>query len=362
MLSVLNEVSKYWLEGTVRSLEGIRRGMSDKYPVDEDPPPTSPYSVVYEGGKTKLRYYEPIGQPLSTPLLLVYSLIKRPYILDLMPGRSVVETLTQQGVPVYFIDWIPPSRSDSWRGFDAYLNGDMASAVRVIQEREGVEQVSLLGYCFGGLLTTLYTALYPEQVKNLIDFTLPLDMSVKELASQTLMDQISPQMTDLIVTTYGNCPAWLIKSGFEGMSPLHHAFDKYVGLYRAKEKPGYAEMFERFERWMNSDVAMAGQIFKEMNEEMTRQNLVVKNRFQVNGRTVNLKAITCPVLNVIGEHDDVVHPKSSLPLVDLVGSGDATNLIFPTGHIGAAVSSGAQKKLWPQVGAWLRERDGQRGH
>ena len=42
MLSVLNEVSKYWLEGTVRSLEGIRRGMSDKYPVDEDPPPDQP--------------------------------------------------------------------------------------------------------------------------------------------------------------------------------------------------------------------------------------------------------------------------------------------------------------------------------
>jgi poly(3-hydroxyalkanoate) synthetase len=65
---------------------------------------------------------------------------------------------------------------------------------------------------------------------------------------------------------------------------------------------------------------------------------------------------------VIGQHDDVVHPKSSLPFVDLVGSEDATNLVFPTGHIGAAVSTGAQKKLWPQVCTWLRERDGVIGH
>lgn len=362
MLSIFNEVSKYWLEGAVRSLDGIRHGLSDEYPVDTDPPAATPYRVVYEGGKTRLRYYEPVGQPLTTPLLLVYSLIKRPYILDLMPGRSVVETLTAQGVPVYFIDWIPPTPADSWRGFDAYLNGDMAKAVEVVKDREGVDQISLLGYCFGGLLTTLYTALYPQQIRNLVDFTLPLDMSVKELPFQALLGRMSPAMTERIVSTYGNCPAWIMKSGFEGMAPLHHAFDKYVGLYRAKEQPGYAAMFELFERWMNSDVAMAGQIFKEMQEDVARRNLVVKNRFQVNGQTVDLKAIECPVLNVIGEHDDVVHPKSSLPLVDLVGSHDAANLVFPTGHIGAAVSSGAQKRLWPQVGAWLHDRDGERGH
>ena len=362
MLSVFNEVSKYWLEGAVRSLDGIRHGLRSEYPLDTDPPPTTPYRVVFEGGKTKLRYYAPVGQPLSTPLLLVYSLVKRPYILDLMPRRSVVETLTNQGVPVYFIDWIPPTPDDTGRGFDAYLNGDLAAAIDVVRKREGVDRVSLLGYCFGGLLTTLYTALYPAQVRNLVNFTLPLDMSVKELPFQSLMGRMSPAMTDLIVATYGNCPAWLMKAGFEGMAPLHHAFDKYVGLYRAKEQRGYVEMFELFERWMNSDVPMAGRIFKEMQEEVSRRNLVVKNRFQVNGRTVDLKAIECPVLNVIGEHDDVVHPKSSLPLVDLVGSPDAANLVFPTGHIGAAVSSGAQKRLWPQVGAWLRERDTEIGH
>jgi pimeloyl-ACP methyl ester carboxylesterase len=117
----------------------------------------------------------------------VYSLIKRPFILDLQPGRSVVEALTKQGFEVYMIDWVPPSRTDSWRGFDAYVNGGLANAVRAVQIREEVEQVSLLGYCFGGLLTTLYTALYPETVKNLITFTLPLDMSVQELSMNALL-------------------------------------------------------------------------------------------------------------------------------------------------------------------------------
>ena len=63
------------------------------------------------------------------------------------------------------------------------------------------------------------------------------------------------------------------------------------------------------------------------------------------------------VLNVLGEYDDVVHPQASLPLTDLVGSTDKRNLVFPVGHIGVVVSSSAQKKLWPQVGAWLKKHD-----
>ena len=361
-MSLLSEVSKYWMEGTVRSLESWRRGLMDTYPVDEDPTPTTPYNVVYEGGMIRLRHYRAQGQRLHTPLLLTYSLIKRPFILDLLPGRSVVETLTKQGVEVYFIDWIPPTRSDSWRGFDAYVNGDLANAVRTIQEREAVTQITLLGYCFGGLLTTLYAALYPSHIKNLVNFTLPLDMSVRELPTQELMSKIPAETIELLTSVYGNCPAWFMKANFEAMAPVHHALDKYVGLYRTKDKEGYAQMFELFERWMNSDVPMAGQIFRELTGDVSRRNLIMKNKMQIGQRTVNLKNVTCPVLNVIGEHDDVVHPKSSLPLTDLVGSTDAHTIMFPTGHIGAAVSSSAQKKLWPQVVSWLRERDEAVGH
>ena len=360
-MSLFSELPRYWLTGTLRTLEGARRGLSDAFPLHEDPPPATPYEVVYEGGKVRLRHYHAVGKPQSTPLLIVYSLIKRPFILDLQRGRSMVETLTKQGLEVYFIDWIPPSRMDSWRGFDAYVNGDLANAVRAVQIREDVEQVSLLGYCFGGLLTTLYTALHPETVKNLITFTLPLDMSTRELLMDVLMAQVSPETVNLITTVYGNCPAWLIKLGFDSTAPVHHLLDKYVGLYRNKDREGYTEMFELFEQWMNSDVPMAGQIFRE-TADLFRQNLLMQGRFQIGGRTVHLKDITGPVLNVIGEHDDVVHPKSSLPLPESVGNSDARNLVFPTGHIGAAVSAAAHKKLWPQVGAWLKERDGQRLH
>ena len=125
-MSLLTELPQYWMEGAIRTFDGLRRGFSDAYPTNEDPPGVTPYTVVYEGGKVRLRHYQAAGTRHRTPIVLAYALIKRPYILDLLPGRSVVETLTKQGFDVYLIDWIPPTRADSWRGFDAYVNQDLA--------------------------------------------------------------------------------------------------------------------------------------------------------------------------------------------------------------------------------------------
>jgi polyhydroxyalkanoate synthase len=295
-----------------------------------------------------------MGKPQATPLLIVYALIKRPFILDLQPELSVIKNLTQQGFEVYLLDWIPPTQADSWRGFDAYVNGDLASAVHAVQAHNGAEQVSLLGYCFGGLLSTIYTALHQSTVKNFIPLTVPLDMSQQDIAIFNLIKTLDP---NLVTGVFGNCPGWIMKTGFSAMSPVHHFLNKHVGLYRNRDRAGYAATFALFERWMNSDVPLAGQIFREVTTDIFRNNLLAQGKLSVGSQLVNLKKIRCPVLNVVGEQDDVVHPKASLALLDLIGSRNKRNLVFPAGHLGVVVSSNAQKHLWPQVGAWLKRRD-----
>jgi polyhydroxyalkanoate synthase len=116
-------------------------------------------------------------------------------------------------------------------------------------------------------------------------------------------------------------------------------------------------MFELFEHWMQSDVPIAGQIFRELVKQVFKRNALVKGEFKLGDKLVDLKEIKCPLLNVVAEYDDVVHPQSSLPLPEYVGSEDKRNLTFPTGHLGAVVSAGAIGKLWPQVGEWLAARD-----
>src|SRR5919108_939639 len=106
MLSLFSHLPYYWTEGAIRYLEGLRNGLTEPFPLREDPPPVTPYHVIYEGGKVRLRYYRAAGESTSTPLLLVYALIKRPYILDLLPGKSVVQSLLKQGIALYLTDWL----------------------------------------------------------------------------------------------------------------------------------------------------------------------------------------------------------------------------------------------------------------
>jgi polyhydroxyalkanoate synthase len=235
-VSLFNDVAGYWFEGTLRTLDALGRGFGSQ--VSADPPPVTPYDVVYEGGKVSLRHYRARNRIHATPIVLVYALIKRPFVMDLQPGKSVVESLLKQGFDVYLTDWIPPTKEDAWRGFDAYVNQDLANAVRAVQIEENVDQVHVIGYCFGALLSLLYTALHPENVKNLVTLAIPFDMGVRELSIYHLMDKVDDSAVELITKIYGNCPAWMVNMGFTAMSPIHHALDKYVGLIATPSATG----------------------------------------------------------------------------------------------------------------------------
>ncbi|MEA2624295.1 MAG: poly[(R)-3-hydroxyalkanoate] polymerase subunit PhaC [Candidatus Binatota bacterium] len=356
MIELITDFTRAWTDGLVRTLEGFRRGLADPCILD-DPEPVTPYQVIYEEGRVQLRHYPAPDRRQATPLFLVYALFKRPWLLDMLPGRSVVESLNRQGFDVYLTDWLPPRSSDRWRGFDAYVNGDLADAVRAVQIAEDVEQVSVLGYCSGGILAAIYAALHPENVKNLVTLTLPFDMSARDRPTYAMMQHLEPETIDLVTANYGNCPAWMVKAGFDAMAPLHNAIDKYVGLYRNRHLDGYAETFALIERWMASDVPLAGKLFRELAIDVFRENRLARNELAVGGRVVDVREIRCPLLNVIGEFDEVVPPSSSLPFADAVGSEDKRTLTFRTGHIGPAASASAIRKLWPAIGGWLAERD-----
>ncbi len=353
-MSAISSIAGFWMEGAIRTLDAFATGFGSK---GNDPAPATPYRVIYEGGKVRLRHYEASGAAHHTPILLIYSLIKRPFILDLMPGRSVVENLTRQGFDVYLIDWIAPVAADKNRGFHEYVNLDIANSVRAVQIHRGVKRISVIGYCFGGLLALLYAAMHPRNVKNLVTLTLPLDMSTRDIPIDFMSRMLSERGAEMLAATYGNIPPWMMFSFFNSLAPTHHMLDKFVGAHRSTARTGYLEMFRLFEQWLHSDVPFAGKIFLETNNELGIRNALMKGTMKLGGAAVDLKKVVAPVLNVIGDLDDIVNPKSSEPLPDLIGSDDKRNYHYPTGHMGAAVSSDALKNLWPAIGRWIGERD-----
>jgi poly(3-hydroxyalkanoate) synthetase len=132
-----------------------REWLARSHPTDGFTPYTAS-RIAYEGGKLRLRHYAPVEPAYSTPILFVYALIKRAFILDLAPGHSVVHSLAQQGFHVYLTDWLAPARGDSWRGLDTYVNEDLASAMHVgpggARNKPGINHRLLSGRPAGGHL------------------------------------------------------------------------------------------------------------------------------------------------------------------------------------------------------------------
>jgi polyhydroxyalkanoate synthase len=312
--------------------------------------PCTASRIAYEGGKLRLRHYAPAEPAYSTPILLVYALIKRAFILDLAPGRSVVQSLAQQGFHVYLTDWLAPARGDSWRGLDTYVNEDLANAVSEVQAERGTRQVSIIGYCQGALLGLIYTALHPAPVRDLVALAVPLEMS----AAATLVPAwLSAQTVELVTALYGNCPAWV----FSALSAarLMARMTEFRAEIGGSENRSAA--FVRFLHWMGSDVPLAGRLCREVVIEVFGRNRLVRGDLSVGGKPVNLKRISCPLLNVLGRFDELVPPRVGEPLTQLVGSDDTRTVVFPSSHVGMAAGLAAHQELWPAIGQWLASRD-----
>ena len=320
----------------------------------------TPCDVVYREDKMRLLHYHPVTRnPLKPPLLVVYAVINKPYILDLQPDRSVIAALQRRGVDVYMIDWGIPSSYDRQLGIDDYVQGYMDRAVNHMCEREGVDQVSMMGYCIGGFLTTIYAALHPEKVRNLILMAAPVDFHVDGalLHLWTRPEYFDP---DLVVEAFGNVPADFLNGGFAVLDPLGNTALKYLGLMERAEDEEFVKMFFRMEKWVADGVPVAGRFYKEFIRGGYQQNLLVQNRLKVGDELVDMDALTQPILIIVAEKDHIVPPDSTRNLAKYVPSRDVKVLSMPVGHIGLSVGTEPHRELWPKVADWIAKRSGPR--
>ena len=316
----------------------------------------TPSDVVYEKDRLRLLRYRPVG-PIKhrTPVLFVFALVNRPYILDILPNKSVVAHFVKAGFDTYLIDWGTPSTADRTRTLDSYVNGYLRGVVRFLQESTKSPQASLVGYCMGGTMSTMFTALHPKLVKNLILMAAGIDFSTREGLINLWADAQAFDI-DAFVDAYGNCPAEFLQACFTMLNPVRNVVAKPVDLLERLDDKRRLEEFLTMEAWLNDNVPVPGEVFRDFVKYLYQQNLLVKNEMRVGGRVVDLKQITCPVLNLMASQDTLVPVTQSEPFNDLVGSTDRKAIKLSTGHIGLAMGSAAQRELWPQAVAWLAER------
>jgi polyhydroxyalkanoate synthase subunit PhaC len=318
----------------------------------------TPKQEVYREDKLVLYRYEPVAQkPLSPPVLIIYALVNRPYMVDLQPDRSIVQNFLKLGVDVYLIDWGYPGPTERWVTLDDYINGYIDNCIEAICRQNGIDQVNVLGICQGGTFSLCYTALHPEKVKNLITMVTPVDFHVTGAAGCGLLNSwVQGMSPDAMVETFGNVPGDFMNYGYLMLRPFALTIGKYIDLPEIAGDETKLLNFLRMEKWIFDSPDQAGEAWRQFVKDFYQENKLIKGEVEIGGRRVDLEKITMPVLNLYAAQDHLVPPSSTLALETFVGSKDYTVHSFPTGHIGMYVSSKVQKDLPPLIANWLKAR------
>ncbi|WP_049925126.1 class III poly(R)-hydroxyalkanoic acid synthase subunit PhaC [Halopiger goleimassiliensis] len=316
----------------------------------------TPSEVVYEENKLELLHYEAqTEEQHDIPILIVYALINKPYILDLQPDRSVVRQLLDAGFDVYLIDWGEPSKLDRSLSLDDYVNRYIDNCVDVVRERSGQDEINILGYCMGGTKSAMYASLYPEKVKNLGLMAAGLcfagEGGVLELWGAE--DYYDPEA---VTETFDNVPAEFLDVGFALMDPVANNVTKYVRFYDNVEDEDFVENFARMERWLDEGIDVAGEAYEEFIRDIYQENKLYNNELYLGGEHVDLSNVDMPVLQIVAEYDHLIPPGASKPFNEVIASDDTEIMEFATGHIGMSVSSRSHAELWPDVCEWFEER------
>jgi polyhydroxyalkanoate synthase subunit PhaC len=320
----------------------------------------TPKQVIWTLNKARLYRYIPVvpaEQRHKVPLLLVFALMNRPYILDLRPGNSFVEYMVKQGYDVYLLDWGAPGPEDKGLKFDDYVLDYLARAIRKLKAVSGSDELSVLGWCIGAILTTIYAALRPDDgLKNLLLLTAPLDFTDK--TSGGFVRWVNDQYfdPDKIIDAFGNMPGEMIDYGAKALKPVENYIGSYLTLWDNLDNPRIVESWHAMNTWVTDLIPMAGATYKQLIQELYRENRLIEGRMIIRGERVDLSRIKASLLNVIALADHISPPCQSESIMTKVSSKDQLLLKVKGGHIGMMAGSGALKYTWPHIDSWLAAR------
>ncbi len=317
----------------------------------------TPAETVYEEDRVKVRHYLSDKEPrFKTPLVFIYALVNRPYILDLKKERSVVANFVDYGFDTYLVDWGIPTYANRHLTLDDYINGYTVNVFDYLRERTGAEKLNILGYCMGGTMSAMFTALHPDRVQNLILLAAPIDFAPQD-SLLNIWTRAENFDVDKFVDAFGNCPPEFLQASFLMLRPVGNFIEKPLNFYEHMHEDKYLEDFLTTETWLQDNIPVPGEVYRQFVKYLYQKNLLVQNRMPVGRHIVSLKNITCPVLNIMADKDDLVPCSQGTSFNDLVGSRDRKTIMLKgSGHIGLAIGGRAQKEVWPQACQWLAER------
>jgi polyhydroxyalkanoate synthase subunit PhaC len=314
----------------------------------------TPKDTVWRRDKAELWRYRSEGESVrhSPPILIVHSLVSRSYVLDLMPNNSMIRYLLGEGFDVFLLDWGVADPAEAANTLEDYVDDYIPEAIAATLREAGAEEVNVIGYCFGGVLTLLLAAGHPElPIRSLVTLATPADYSKMGFMSQMFASgRLDP---DDVIDETGLVSSSRMDEGFQSLKPTDQIVQQ-VNLFQNLWNDEFVEGFLAMNQWARDQVPFPGAAFRQTVQVLIRDNALMRGVVPFGRGEVRLADVKMPYLNVFAEQDTIVPSVASEPITELVGSEDASELRLQSGHVGFVAGRQAAKVARPQIADWIR--------
>jgi polyhydroxyalkanoate synthase len=312
---------------------------------------TTPKDVVWQRDKAQLWRYRSGTVRFAQPVVIVTSLVSRSYILDLLPGSSSVEFLRNWGFDVFMVDWGIPDELDAENTFETYIDEYLPQAIASVLHEAGAKEITLVGYCLGGVLAALLASGHDVPVRNLVLLATPLDFrEMGPMAAALVEGRLD---ADELVDETGNVPAEVLYSGFLMMAPTSMVAQNAT-LLENLWNDEFVKGFQAVSQWTRDQVPFPGAAFRQVVEDLIRRNVLMEGSWRLGGRDIDLTATSATVLNVMASADKVVPRPASAPVGEVVGRPDRRQeMVVQGGHATFGTGRSAFRHTLPRLAEWI---------
>ena len=343
------------------------------------------FELVHDGDLMSVRYYElpedddielvdgsrrPIERKQhAVPLVLVPPLGVTTETFDLLPERSLVRYMVAAGFKVYLIDWGKPRKEHAGLGLIDYAQDMMGVALGKIRRHADTQDLSLMGWCMGGLLCLLYQGMEKDKhVRNLVTVASPIDLETgKGVISQVASVAQALDGPAQLVSNYSNLRLNTLDPARLSLPPAVTTFvfkmtdpvgsvTTYLDLVTRLGDREFVETHSTTSDYLNNMLRYPGGVVKDMSGSMVTENQLAKGRVTIGDQVAELDKIECSLLAFAGERDSLVPPEVAAKSVDIVASSDTDFRVAPGGHMGVIIGSKAQNAVWAESADWLASR------
>ncbi|MEW6470792.1 MAG: alpha/beta hydrolase [Actinomycetota bacterium] len=330
------------VRGTLNWLDDLLHNGGMPSQVDKEPfelggnVAASPGAVVFRNEMCELIQYMPTTERVhARPMLVIPPPVNKYYILDLAPGKSLIEHAVASGIQAFCISWYNPDPSEAHWGIDEYVNCAL-QAIDAVCEITGSEDLTTFATCAGGILTSILlghmAASNDRRVKAAGFGVMMLDMSCPTLMG-VFADERTVEATNQQVSRAGVISGRDMAGFFTWLRPNDLVWNYWVNNYLMGNDPPANDILF----WNSDSTRLPARFHGQLMKLYLENPLVEPGRLTVLGTPIDLEKVDCDVFAMGGTTDHIAPWKACYEATRLFG-GSSEFVLARAGHVQSLVS------------------------